>query len=252
MTTGGSRIRREVRALARHEGQGHPAGEVPRPIRAGRLSDPAHGGVPRLVDARRVRATDGGDAGASGFGTSRPQPGAVSGPRIRPTSRSIGKVACRSRRTCARSPSSTRRCWYTAPSTGSSCGIPRNGDRGCSQRRAGSSRTTERRQRQNRTATADDRIRTPDRREQRKEPQDRTQKHPRRHGAPWDAMDHVQLLDRRAGRPLHPLPHRSSGSPPPPRPTGRGAADGPLVRTHSRAARRGGGVVRSGSARRRR
>ena len=54
----------------------------------------------------------------------------------------------------------------------------------------------------------------------------------------------MQLLDRRAGRPLHPPPRWSFGSPPPSRPTGRGAADGPLVRTHSRAARRSGLAVR--------
>ena len=65
-----------------------------------------------------------------------------------------------------------------------------------------------------------------------------------------DALDHVQLLDRRAGRPLHPPPRWSSGSPPPSRPTGRGAADGPLVRTHSRAARRSGLAVRIRSPRR--
>ena len=59
-----------------------------------------------------------------------------------------------------------------------------------------------------------------------------------------NALDHVQLLDRRAGRPLHPPPRWSFGSPPPTRPTGRGAADGPFVRTHSRAARRSGLAVR--------
>ena len=59
-----------------------------------------------------------------------------------------------------------------------------------------------------------------------------------------NALDHVQLLDRRAGRPLHPPPRWSYGSPPPTRPTGRGAADGPFVRTHSRAARRSGLAVR--------
>ena len=64
----------------------------------------------------------------------------------------------------------------------------------------------------------------------------------------------MQLLDRHAGRPLHPLPRWSSGSPPPSRPTGRGAADGPLVRTPPRAARRSGVALRvrsAGRARRR-
>src|SRR5271157_4435328 len=73
--TAGGRLRREVRALARHEGQGDPAREVPRPVRAGRLPDPELGGVPRALDARGVRATDAGDAGAGGCRALRPEPG---------------------------------------------------------------------------------------------------------------------------------------------------------------------------------
>ena len=63
-------------------------------------------------------------------------------------------------------------------------------------------------------------------------------------------QDHVQLLDRLSpGGSLHPLPGRSFGSPPPSRPAGRGAADGPLVLTHSRAARRSGVALCLGATR---
>ena len=134
--------------------------------------------------------------------------------------------------TCGRSPASTPRCSCTEPSTGSSCGIRRRGRSGCCQRRAGCWRT--------RTSGEAARRSTGPRHNRKDTRQDR--EHDDKDTQ--DALDHVQLLDRRAGRPLHPPPRWSFGSPPPSRPTGRGAADGPLVRTHSRAARRGGLAVR--------
>ena len=75
----GGRVRRQVRALARHEGQGDPAGEVPCHVRAGRLPDREPRGLPRPVDPRGVRAPDGGDAGAAGGGPDGPQPGPAVG-----------------------------------------------------------------------------------------------------------------------------------------------------------------------------
>ena len=74
-----------------------------------------------------------------------------------------------------------------------------------------------------------------------------------RHQEPEDSrdmQDHVQPLDRLPpGGLLHPLPGRSFGSPPPSRPAGRGAADGPLVLPHSRAARRSGVALCLGATR---
>ncbi len=80
------------------------------------------GRLPGAVDARRVRAADGGDAGAGGQRQERPQPGPDVGVGTHRSSRSTGRVGWRYRPACVstRGWRATSSCWERT--TGWSCG----------------------------------------------------------------------------------------------------------------------------------
>ena len=72
-------VLRQTRALARRQGKGDPAGQVPSPLRARWLPGTRAGRLPVPVDAGPVRTADGRDDGAFRHEPQRPQPGATVG-----------------------------------------------------------------------------------------------------------------------------------------------------------------------------
>src|ERR1019366_6096502 len=75
----GSRICGSIRALARYQGQGDPARQIPCPFREGRVPGAAIRRLPGPVDARRVRSSGHCDAGEGGVRTYQSQPGTTLG-----------------------------------------------------------------------------------------------------------------------------------------------------------------------------
>ena len=118
-------VLRQVRALARRQGKGHPPVEVPRPVRARRVPDRVPGRVLVAVDARassscRCRPCRSG----------RPRGGATatwcgSGRRPPTSWRSTDRDGWPSRPACASTPGWWATSWSSGRSTGWSCGTAR-------------------------------------------------------------------------------------------------------------------------------